>query len=377
VATYIRHLKSTVLAYIRTSQAATVRTRRFRIRYLSLVAAVVILPGVLCRALGSIRKIIEVQAMKTDYPLVCGNLIGKISIALLTLLCSARVVYAETPVLQFTEVKPGVYVHFGRQQAMSIDNRGDIANIGFIVGESSIAVIDPGGSPEIGELMRSEIAAVSSLPVSHVIITHSHPDHMFGGSAFADVPHILAHRNFTRALAQRALFYRNAFKELFTSANQMTALTPTEDTFESLQVDLGGRTLTLQQHPVGHTDNDLTVWDDQTRTLWASDVLFVGRVPSLDGSLTGWLSTMDALSELPVDIVIPGHGAAGSWEELAKPQRRYLQKLLDQTRSAIAGNERLSEAIETVASDESDQWILFDVRHPGNVTRAFTELEWE
>lgn len=315
--------------------------------------------------------------MNSDYIAFRSAAATIISLALVIFVCIGRTASGETLALEFTEVEAGVYVHFGRQQTMSADNRGDIANIGFIAGDKSIAVIDPGGSPEIGALMRQEIRLISPLPVSHVIITHAHPDHMFGGSAFADVPNIIAHRHYRRSLAQRAGFYRTAFKELFSHPDQVTALMPTEDAFDSLQIDLGGRTLTVQQHPTGHTDNDLTVLDDRTRTLWASDLLFVDRVPSLDGSLTGWITTMNTLSRLSVDLVIPGHGAHGSWDELIQPQQRYLQKLLDQTREAIAQNGRLADAIETVASDEAAQWLLFESRHPGNVTKAFTELEWE
>jgi len=288
-----------------------------------------------------------------------------------------RTALANAPSLSFTEVVAGSFVHFGKHEAMSVSNGGNIANIGFIIGETSIAVIDPGGSPRIGASMREHIHAVSPLPISHVILTHIHPDHVFGGNAFADVPHVIAHKHFTRAAIQRADFYRNAFAGLFTSPEQITTLVPTETNFDRLTIDLGNRILTVRQHDTGHSDNDVSVFDEKTKTLWASDLVFTHRLPSLDGSLPGWIGVLEELSDVAPDLVIPGHGPAGNWHEAVEPQLRYLRKMLRQTRAAIRDNTRLREAIEQVATDERNQWRLFDRQHKSNVTKAFTELEWE
>ena len=51
---------------------------------------------------------------------------------------------------EVNQVAEGLFVHFGEQDDSNDKNNGDIANIGFIVGSKSIAVIDTGGTPEIG-----------------------------------------------------------------------------------------------------------------------------------------------------------------------------------------------------------------------------------
>ena len=86
---------------------------------------------------------------------------------------------------------------------------------------------------------------------------------------------------------------------------------------------------------------------------------------------------MEDLARLPTVLVIPGHGQADSWSTVAQPQRRYLTLLLRETRKFIAQNRRLSVAVDFIAVAERENWRLFDSHHRGNVTKAYTELEWE
>lgn len=279
--------------------------------------------------------------------------------------------------LEFIETAPGIYLHLGKQEEMAVENLGDIANIGFIIGNSSVAVIDPGGSPQIGRAMYSAIREMTNLPVSHVILTHIHPDHIFGGSAFIGVKQVVAHKNYARALAQRGEFYRNAYQPLFREKTEVTSLVPTLSVDDELRIDLGERVLIIHAHSTAHTDNDISVFDTETRTLWASDLIFAQRVPSLDGSLKGWLKVLNNFSKLNPELVIPGHGLPQSWPDIVQPQQDYLNQLLIQTRLYIAQNKRLSEAVESIAVEQSKNWLLFETHHPGNITKAYTELEWE
>jgi quinoprotein relay system zinc metallohydrolase 2 len=323
------------------------------------------------------RAVEGVELLSVSYQ--TGTPMRRVALWVLTvsLLQAVLAVQANAAKLEFVEVAPGIYLHLGKHQEMGIGNLGDIANIGFIVGTESVAVIDPGGSPQVGAAMRAAIRELTELPISHVILTHIHPDHIFGGVAFADVEHIVAHRNFSRALAQRGHYYREGYRALFADESIPTSLQPTEEVADELRIELGGRMLTVRAHRTAHTDNDLSVFDNATRTLWASDLIFAQRIPSLDGSLTGWIEVMDELAALQAIQVIPGHGQPGSWAIVALPQLRYLNLLLRETRDKIAHNISLSDAVRQVAAEESKSWILFASQHRGNVTKAYTELEWE
>jgi hypothetical protein len=65
------------------------------------------------------------------------------------------------PGLSVTEVAPGVFVHISEHHWPDRTNHGEIANIGFIVGEQCVAVIDSGGSPQQAGLLCDQYARAS------------------------------------------------------------------------------------------------------------------------------------------------------------------------------------------------------------------------
>ena len=282
--------------------------------------------------------------------------------------------------LALDEVAPGHFVHSGPHELVTRENLGMIANVGCIVGEEAVAVVDTGGSAAGGRLLRDAIRRVTERPVRYVIATHVHPDHLFGHAAFLeDEPVFVGHRRLPGALAARGPFYLDRLQETLEELAAGTAVVPPTLLVEDrLEIDLGGRTLELRAHATAHTDSDLTVHDPAAGTLWSGDLLFVGRCPTLDGSLNGWLEVLDALVLQSFAHAVPGHGPARvDWPQAAGPERRYLEGLRRQVRAVIARGGTIEEAVRAVRPEVDHDFALFAQSHPRNVTAAFAELEWE
>ena len=275
---------------------------------------------------------------------------------------------------------PGVFVSQGVHEEISAENLGGIANIGFVVGRTSVAVIDSGGCRLWGERLREAVRRITDLPVSHVIQTHVHPDHVFGSAAFlADEPVFLGHAKLPRALAARGAYYLERLKEALGELAEGSILVPPTQVVEDrLDIDLGGRVLQVSAHPTAHTDNDLSVLDSLTGTLWTGDLLFMERTPVLDGSLNGWLAVMEKMKAVPATRVVPGHGPASApWPQAAAAQELYLKTLRDELRHVLREGGTMEQAVKTVALGGQDNWRLFDDTNPRNVIAGFAELEWE
>jgi quinoprotein relay system zinc metallohydrolase 2 len=327
----------------------------------------------------------NLTAAMTDIPPSPGNpsrkdfLRAAALAALLPLL--PRVSRAEAERIGVLEIAPGIFVHVGRYELVNAGNRGNISNACCIIGTEAAAVIDTSGSYAVGKDLRTAIGEITDKPVRYVINTHMHPDHVMGNAAFeAAGTEFVGHHKLGAALSARAESYlRNARQRLGDEAFAGTKIVlPTKPVADVLDLDLGGRTLTLKARPTAHTDNDLTIADSATGTLFLGDLLFSGHIPTLDGSIVGWLKLIPVLKLESATRVVPGHGPKTMvWPDAIGPEQHYLETLAGDVRAAIKAGKTIEEAVATAGQSERGNWQLFDEHHPRNVTAAFTELEWE
>lgn len=277
------------------------------------------------------------------------------------------------------EVAPGVLVRRGPDTEATPDNLNGIANIGCIIGRDAVLVFDAGGSLADGRWLREQIRQRTDRPIRYVVVSHAHPDHCFGVGAFTDDrPEVIGHHRLPAALAARGAYYRRRLVEVLGADAVGDVVPPTRIVTRIDDIDLGGRSVRCRAHGIAHTDNDLSLLDSGSGLLFPSDLLFVGRVPSVDGRLLGWLDEAQKLRDLGATQAVPGHGPAlVTFDTAMAEQERYLRALRDDTRRAVKEGISIEAAIDTVARSERGRWTLFDDYHAGNVTRAYQELEWE
>lgn len=285
--------------------------------------------------------------------------------------------------LDVREIAPGVYAHQAPVTVMDAASGGDIANIGFIVGDDAVAVIDTGGAVIIGQRLKKAIAKITEKPIRYVINTHEHPDHIFGNAAFvAPGVTFVGHKNLPRAIAERGPHYIQTLSVAMGDAliKDVKLVPPTllVDQGKEMQLDLGHRILLLHAWPPMHTDCDLTIFDEKTKTLFTGDLVFLQHVPVIDGSIIGWLAAMDQLAGIPARLAIPGHGSIGvDWPQALAAEKSYFTKLTADLRGLIKQGADINQAAQTAGRSEASRWQLFGVYNPRNATAGFAELEWE
>ncbi len=285
--------------------------------------------------------------------------------------------------LEVHEIAPGVYAHEAPITAMNAASGGDISNNGFIVGDEAVAVIDTGGAPIIGERLKKAIEKITDKPIRYVINTAEHPDYIFGNAAFVgpDVTFV-GHRNLPRSMAVRGPHYvetlRRDMGEALIQGVKLVPPTLLVNIGKERKLDLGHRVIDLRAWSMMSTDCNLTIFDEQTRTLFAGDLVYLRHIPVIDGSILGWLEALPQLAAIPAQRAVPGHGPAGAgWPQALAAEKAYLTKLAADLRGLLKQGADINEAAQMAARSEAAKWELFGIYNPRNVTAAYAELEWK
>ena len=276
------------------------------------------------------------------------------------------------------EIAAGLYVRPGHTAV--VFEGDEIANIGFVVGARCVAVIDTGGSEKEGRSLDCAIREVTDRPVCYVINTHVHPDHMLGNVAFRRPGvEFIGHTKLPRAMALRGTTYlERASAYEGRPLEEANIVAPERTVADVVQLDIGGRILTVRAMSSAHTDNDVIVVDDTTQTAFVGDLVFLEHLPVIDGSINGWISELEMLSDESYAYVVPGHGPGyAPWPAAAAPTLQYLATLRAGVRAWIASGGDLASAQDDIGNVRSGEWPLFDRYQQRNVGAAYAELEWE
>lgn len=295
-----------------------------------------------------------------------------------------RIAYADPPAATADDmprpvaVAPGVYVLRGTGDAVAPKNHGIVANNGFIVGPSGVAVIDTGSSYRYGRAMIEAIRRVTPLPIDLVIITHQAPEFVFGASAFRDIDvPILAHRRTAELIRERCeICLKNLRRTLGEDEMSGSRVTVPDRTVDgATQLTVGGRALQLVHFGPASTPGDLAVFDKQSGVLFAGGLVSIGRIPELrNENIPGWLDTLQRLETFDIRVVVPGFGPLAKRDDM-RATGAYLRALDTAVRRAYASGMSLVDSMHTVQTPDFSRWKLYPVAHPQNVQRVYLEVE--
>ncbi|QLC74769.1 quinoprotein relay system zinc metallohydrolase 1 [Pseudomonas sp. LPB0260] len=244
---------------------------------------------------------------------------------LLVVLLAAPAAQAELDyALQPRQIADGVWLVEGSTDNFAPGNGGNIVNIGFIVSEAGVLVLDSGPSKRYGEALRRAIAGVTDQPVKMLLLTHHHPDHALGNQAFADVP-IAALPGTAALMSEQGEAMAENMYRLVGDWMRGTELVLPSEAVQPGVLQLGERRLRLLALS-GHTGADLAVFDETSGVLFAGDLVFYQRALTTPGTpgLDTWLADLALLQALPWKQIVPGHGPLETSDAPFVQMRDYL-----------------------------------------------------
>ena len=217
----------------------------------------------------------------------------------------------EAPPMHAVQVSPHTWYVQGASAMGARANGNFISNAGFIVTPAGVVVVDALGSPALARRLLAEIARAVSQPVTHVVVTHYHADHVYGLQIFkAAGATIVAERlgrEYLGTETARLRLESSIAEGLTEPGTHLVAADTWLDGSASLEV--GGVRLELLHVGPAHTAEDLAVFVPSEGVLFAGDLVFRGRVPFVSqADSRRWIDSLDRLLLLPAKMIVPGHG---------------------------------------------------------------------
>ncbi|MEI6114864.1 MAG: MBL fold metallo-hydrolase [Burkholderiales bacterium] len=287
------------------------------------------------------------------------------------------------PAITPIEVAPQTFFVQGLPEIGSPANQNFISNAGFVIGPTGVIVIDALGSPEIARRLIEQIRQRTDKPITAVILTHYHADHVYGLQSFVDAgAKIIAHESAREYLnsdtaAQRLVASRT---ELAPWINESTRLVPADSwVSKDEELDLAG--LRVQIRPMGpaHTAHDLAMYIPERRVLFAGDLVFRGRIPYVgNADSRGWIAALDRLLAFDAAVVIPGHGAYSTQpREDIVFTRDYLRYLRDSMGPAARDLEDFDAAYQATDWSRYQDVPLFNAANRMNAYNVYLSIQSE
>lgn len=271
-------------------------------------------------------------------------------------------------------VAEDVFVFRGAEEDFSRANGGNIVNTGFIVAPEGVIVIDSGPSHRYGVAQREAIRAATGREVAMVLITHLHPDHMLGSTAYADVPIRALPTTAVQIRSGGAQLAENLYRLLGGWMSGSVAVAPAPLPAVG-KVELAGRRVNLLALR-GHSAADLAVLDEASGVLFAGDLVFLDRTPTTPhADMARWKESLDAIGQLDARVIVPGHGPVHSDDAGIAQTRDYLDWLAAMLEGAAERGLSMNEVMALPAPERIASLPVFASEFARSVVHLYARVE--
>ncbi len=304
-------------------------------------------------------------------------------LAVATLIAHAQPAAEAGPPMRAEAVGPHSHYVQGLTQLGSTKNQNFISNAGFVITPDGVVVIDALGSPRLAERLTQAIRQLTDKPVTHVILTHYHADHIYGLQHFKQMgAQIIAHgasREYIQSDTAR-LRLEASRTDLAPWINEQTRIVPADVWIDgSTSLKVGG--VVFELTPVGpsHTPEDLTVYVPSEKVLFAGDLFFNGRLPFVgQANSRQWILSLERLLAFDAKAVVPGHGAASTEPKKdIGTTRDYLRHLRQSMGDAVENFVPFDEAYEKTDWSAFERMPMFGPANRMNAYNTYLLLEQE
>ena len=262
------------------------------------------------------------------------------------------------------KITDNVYSYADVKDASPANSFG--ANAGIVVGKDAILVIDTLGSSKEAKRFIKDIRAVSDKPIKYVVNTHNHLDHTFGNSEFSKLgATIISHTNCRAAMEKTAESVLGNAQNYGLTEEDLKGTTiawPRLTFSDRIKVDVGGLTVEIGYIAPSHTAGSVLVYLPGEKALFTGDILFTDFHPFMgDGDVEGWIKTLDAIMDLNVDKIIPGHGPVSGKKDLVD-MKKYLKEFDSRATELCAGSGDLeyivTEITKSLPKKTRGEWLI-------------------
>jgi cyclase len=263
----------------------------------------------------------------------------------------------------------------GNLYAYISDNDGS-ANSTFLVGPSSILVVDSGLNRTEGEKILREIRKISPLPIEFIVNTHYHPDHQ-GGNGVVGPQATIISSPFTREKTVE-LAEKMPASEAAKPGNPGFMFRPATETLtQKLTIYLGDNPVEIIAAWPAHTMGDVYVYFPKQRTVSTGDLYLTNSVPAMDeGSAAHWIQDLDQILALPADHFVPGHFEVGSRETIQR-FHDYMADLyaqVQQMAKAGATEEEVKKNVKEPKYQDFRQYAKYEATVGDNAVAIFRQI---
>ncbi len=277
-----------------------------------------------------------------------------------------------------------IYYFPGQSGVPNETNQGYTANAGFVITGDGVVVFDALGTPSLGAAMIREIRKLTDQPITHVVVSHYHADHIYGLQAFKDLTkaEIIAQDSsslyITSPDAKQRLEQRQ--QALAPWVNEQTRVVPPDVTFkDDMFFESGAYRFSIYHAGPAHSPDDSMMMVEPAGVLFSGDIIQNGRVPFLNSDEvdTGnWMKAIEKVRKLEPKVLIPGHGRASpNAMEALNFTYNYLSFVRSQMKDAVENWLPFEDAYQQTDWSSYESLPAFDASNKANAYRVYLDME--